>query len=90
MNTGYETAATVVTGCSPKCCPSRYDGTRVRIDRVERDHELQEDLIELLRPMYEAANAARAGGSRMAPSLNLHDWEALKEGLRGLYVQRLV
>ena len=48
------------------------------------------DLIELLRPVYEAANAARAGGSRMAPSLNMNDWEELKERLRGLYVRRLV
>ena len=60
------------------------------IDRVERDRELQEDLIDLLRPMYEAANAARAGGSRTAPELNVRDWEALKEGLRRLYVRRLV
>ena len=72
------------------CDVIQYDGTRVRVDRVERDRELQEDLIELLRPVYEAANAARAGGSRMAPSLNMNDWEVLRDGLRGLYVRRLV
>ena len=72
------------------CDIIQYDGTRVRVDRVERDRELQEDLVDLLHPMHEAANAARASGSHVAPPLNMRDWEELKAGLRGLYVQRLV
>jgi putative phage-type endonuclease len=72
------------------CDIIQYDGTHVRVDRVERDRELQEDLVDLLHPMHEAANAARASGSHVAPPLNMRDWEELKAGLRGLYVQRLV
>ena len=72
------------------CDIIQYDGSRVRVDRVDRDRELQEDLVDLLHPMYEAANAARAGGSRVAPPLNMQDWEELKKGLRALYLQRLV